>query len=91
MCVVNERGFEMKTVNYTTTKIALNDYEAKTLREAAEILRDIYNQAPEDTELEKMVRDTYNDLDNFLNEGAPNNELDTEMCWTAEEYNETEE
>lgn len=81
----------MKTVSYTTTKIALNDYEAKTLREAAEILRDIYNQVPEDTELEKMVRDAYNDLDTLLDEAALNNELDTEMCWTAEEYNETEE
>ena len=44
----------MKRVSYTTTKIALNDYEVKTLREAVEILRDVYNQAPEDTELEKM-------------------------------------
>lgn len=81
----------MKRVSYTTTKIALNDYEVKTLREAVEILRDVYNQAPEDTELEKMVRDAYNDLDTFLDEAAPNNELDTEMCWIAEEYNETEE
>lgn len=81
----------MKTVNYTTTKIALNDYEVKTLREAAEILRDIYNQAPEDTELEKMISNAYDGLDILLNEAAPNNELDTEMCWTAEEYNETEE
>ena len=82
---------EMKIVSYTTTKIALNDYEAKTLREAVEILRDIYNQAPEDTELEKMVRDVYNDLDTFLDEAAPNSELDTKMCWMAEEHNETEE
>lgn len=81
----------MKRVSYTTTKIALNDYEVKTLREAFEILGDVYNQAPEDTELEKMVRDAYNDLGTFLNEAAPNNELDTEMCWIAEEYNETEE
>lgn len=81
----------MKRVSYTTIKIALNDYEVKTLREAVEILRDVYNQAPEDTELEKMVRDIYNDLDTFLDEAAPNNELDTEMCWIAKEYNETEE
>lgn len=81
----------MKIVSYTTTKIALNNYEVKTLREAVEILRDIYNQAPVDAELEKMVRDVYNDLDTFLDEAAPNNELDTKMCWMAEECNETEE
>ena len=81
----------MKKVSYTTTKIALNDYEVKTLREAIEILGDVYNQAPEDTELEKMAKDIYNDLDAFLDEAVPNNELDTEMCWTAEEYGEEEE
>ena len=81
----------MKTVSYTTTKIALNDYEAKTLKEAAEILRDIYNQTPGDTEIEKMAKDAYDGLDTFLDEGTPNSELDTTMCWTAEEYNETEE
>ena len=36
----------MKIFRYTTTKIALNDYEVKTLSNAVEILRDIYNQAP---------------------------------------------
>lgn len=81
----------MKRVSYTTTKIALSDYEVKTLREAAEILDDIYNQAPEDTELEKMARDIYNDFDAFFDKAASNDELDTEMCWMAEEYNETEE
>ena len=81
----------MKKVSYATTKIALTDYEAKTLREAAEILGDIYNQAPEDTELEKMARDIYNDFDAFLDKAAPNDELDTEMCWIAEEYNKEEE
>lgn len=80
----------MKRVSYTTTKIALNDYEVKTLREAIEILGDVYNQAPEDTELEKMAKDIYNDLDAFLDEAVPNNELDTEMCWIAEEYDEEE-
>ena len=81
---------EMKRVSYTTTKIALNDYEVKTLREAAEILNDIYGQIPEDTELEGMARDTRDVLDAFLNEAVPNNELDTEMCWMAEEYDEEE-
>lgn len=81
----------MKRVSYTTIKIALSDYEVKTLREAAEILGDIYNQTPENTELEKMARDIYNDFDAFLDKAAPNNELDTEMCWMAEEYNEEEE
>lgn len=81
----------MKKVSYTMTKIALNDYEVKTLREAVEILCNVYNQAPEDTELEKMVRDVYNGLDTFLDEAVPNSELDTEMCWIADEYNETEE
>ena len=81
----------MKRVSYTTTKIALNDYEVKTLREAIEILGDVYNQAPEDTELEKMAKDIYNDLDAFLDEAVPNNELDTEMCWIAEEYDEEEQ
>lgn len=81
----------MKTVNYTTTKIALNDYETKTLKQAVAILRDIYEQAPEDTRLEKMIGDAYDDLDTLLDEGASNSELDTEMCWTAEEYNEVGE
>ena len=81
---------EMKRVSYTTTKIALNEYEVKTLREAAEILNDIYGQIPEDTELEGMARDTRDVLDAFLNEAVPNNELDTEMCWMAEEYDEEE-
>lgn len=78
----------MEKVTYTTTKIALNDYEVKTLKEAVEILGDIYNQTPEGTELEKMARDIYNDFDAFLDKAAPNNELDTEMCWMAEEYDE---
>lgn len=78
----------MEKVTYTTTKIALNDYEVKTLREAVEILGDIYNQTPEGTELEKMARDIYYDLDAFLDKATPNNELDTEMCWMAEEYDE---
>lgn len=78
----------MKRVSYTTIKIALSDYEEKTLREAAEILNDIYEQAPEDTELEKMARDICNDFDAFLDKAAPNDELDTEMCWMAEEYDE---
>lgn len=81
----------MKIVSYTTTKIALNDYEAKTLREAAEILCYIYNQAPEDTDVERLVRDTCNSLDTFLDEAAPNSELDTEMCWTVEESSKKEE
>lgn len=81
----------MKRVSYTTIKIALSDYEVKTLREAVEILGDIYNQAPEDTELEKMARDIYYDFDAFLDEAAPNDELDTEMCWMTEEHNEEEE
>lgn len=81
----------MKRVSYTTIKIALSDYEVKTLREAAEILGDIYNQTPEDTELEKTAGDAYHSLDAFLDEAVPNNELDTEMCWMAEEYDETEE
>ena len=82
---------EMKIATCTVTKIALNDYEEKTLREATEILSNIYNQVPEDTELEKMIREAYDDLNTFLDEAAPNNELDTEMCWTAEEYNEIKE
>lgn len=81
----------MKIVNYTTTKIVLSDYEAKTLREAIEILCDIYNQAPEDTEFEKSAKEARDNLDNLLDEAAPNSELDTVMCWTVEEYNETEE
>lgn len=80
----------MKRVSYTTIKIALNDYEVKTLREAAEILNDIYEQAPEATELETMVKDVCDNLDAFLNEAVPNNELDTEMCWVGEEYDEEE-
>lgn len=78
----------MKRVSYTTIKIALSDYEVKTLREAVEILGDIYNQTPEDTELEKTTGDVYHSLDAFLDEAVPNNELDTEMCWMAEEYEE---
>lgn len=78
----------MKRVSYTTIKIALSDYEVKTLREAAEILNDIYQQAPESTELERTVGDVCDGLDAFLNEAVPNNELDTEMCWMAEEYDE---
>lgn len=81
----------MKKVSYTTTKIVLSDYETKTLKEAAEILGDIYSQAPEDTELEKIARDIYNDFDAFLDKAASNDELDTEMCWIAEEYNEEKE
>lgn len=78
----------MKRVSYTTIKIVLSDYEVKTLREAAEILNDIYQQAPENTELERTVGDVRDGLDAFLNEAVPNNELDTEMCWMAEEYDE---
>ena len=81
----------MKKVNYTTTKIALNDYEGKTLQEAFDIIGTIYNQAPEDTKLENMSRDAFNSLRILIDESIPNDELDTEMCWTAEEYNETEE
>lgn len=81
----------MKKVSYTTTKIALNNYEVKTLREAAEILGDIYNQTPGNTELEKMAREVYQSLNAFLDEAVPNNELDTKMCWMTEEYDETEE
>lgn len=80
----------MKKVSYTTTKIALNDYEVKTLMEAAEILDDIYKQMPENTELEEMARDTRDGLNAFLSEAVPNNELDTEMCWIAKEYDEEE-
>ena len=80
----------MKRVSYTTIKIALSDYEVKTLREAAGILNDIYEQMPENTELEGMARNTCNGLDDFLNEAVPNNELDTEMCWIVEEYDEEE-
>lgn len=81
----------MKIVSYTTTKVALNDYEVKTLKEALTILYDIYNQAPEDTVFEGLIRDTYNSLDTLLDEAAPNSELDAEMCWTTEMYNETGE
>ena len=81
----------MKRVSYTTTKIALNDYEVKTLREAVEILLDVYDQAPEDTKLENMSRDAFNSLRILIDESVPNNELDTEMCWTADEYGEEEE
>ena len=82
---------EMKKVNYTTTKIALNDYEGKTLQEAFDIIGTIYNQAPEDTKLENMSRDAFNSLRILIDESVPNDELDTEMCWTADEYGEEEE
>lgn len=81
----------MKKVNYATTKIALNDYEGKTLKEAFDIIGTIYNQAPEDTELEKILRDAFNSFRTLIEESVPNDELDTEMCWTAEEYSEEEE
>ena len=38
-----------------------------------------------------MSRDAFNSLRILIDESVPNDELDTEMCWTADEYGEKEE
>lgn len=81
----------MKRIACTTTKITVNDYEERTLKEALDIIQAIYNNAPADTGLEKLSEDAFNGLRTLIEESVPNDELDTEMCWTAEEYSEEEE
>lgn len=64
----------MITSNYSKTRITLNDYDQKILGEVIDLLDDMWNAAPEDTDLEKEMYDTYAALSNLRIKAVPDNE-----------------
>ena len=55
----------MTTSNYRKTKITLDGHEREILDEVIDLLHDIWESAPENTELEKDVYDAYISLSNL--------------------------
>lgn len=55
----------MITSQYNRTRITLNDYDQKILGEVIDLLSNMWNAAPEDTDLEEEIYDTYTALSNL--------------------------
>lgn len=62
---------EMKTSNYNRTRITLNDYDQKILGEVIDLLNNMWSAAPENTDLEKEIYDTYAALSNLRIKAIP--------------------
>ena len=55
----------MITSQYNRTRITFNDYDQKILGEVIDLLSNMWNAVPEDTDLEKEIYDTYAALSNL--------------------------
>lgn len=68
--------------NYSKTRITLNDYDQKILGEVIDLLGNMWNVTPENTDLEKEIYDTYAALSNLRIKAA----LDSEdnLYWEEE-------
>ena len=60
--------------NYSKTRMTLNDYDQKILEEVIDLLHDMWEASPEDTDFEKEMYDTYMALSNLRIRATPDNE-----------------
>lgn len=72
----------MKTSNYNRTRIILGDYDQKILGKVIDLLNNMWSAAPENTDLEKEIYDTYTALSNLRIKATPDNEGN--LCWEEE-------
>lgn len=64
----------MITANYNKTRITLNDYDQKILGEVIDLLGDMWNAAPENTDLETGVYNAYTALTDLRIKAIPDSE-----------------